>query len=187
MPETKNTPTQTPSPTAVVPARGERFLDALLQGAKTQDERERAFALAERYNQSKIVRELSEAVAATSWGSALNPLLRAQIIRYALEIGADPTRHLYVLGGRPYLNGEFYRVLVVQNKDYVRDVVDFIQKDDRADQDEQDRRLRLRIAYGAPEAALAVCIVTLHFANNRGPFVGVKWAPSHKNDPVGTE
>ncbi|HEX9282362.1 MAG TPA: hypothetical protein VEK77_13095 [Gemmatimonadales bacterium] len=179
------------TPGTAVTAPRATLLERLLALAQTPEERERAFALTERVQQQQVLAELSEQIAATSWGEKLSPALRAQVIRYALDVGADPARHLFVLGGRPYLNATFYKELVAAQADFQRDEVQFVHDDERASPEEREERRRLRVVYAVPEkvgerAVLAAAVVTLHF-EDRGPFIGVKWAPSSKTDPVGTE
>jgi hypothetical protein len=106
------------------------------------------------------------------------------VVRYMLEIGADPMRHCFVLGGNIYLNAEFYRELVAANPKFLRDDVDFIHDDPRASEEERARRKQLRIVYGVPENAPGAAMVTLHY-DGRGPFVGVNWAGVREKDPVG--
>jgi hypothetical protein len=174
--------------TAVAPkAKGESVLEKLLAAAQSPKEREQAYALAEKLQQHRMLAELSAAVAETSWGQKVSPLLRAQITRYALEIGADPTRHLEVLGGRPYLTASFYMELCAADPHYLRSETRFIHEDERADPEERDERKRLRITYGVPEAAKGAAIVTLYFTDGRGPHIGCKWSPSNKTDPVGEQ
>src|SRR6266550_946039 len=97
--------------------RGERVLETLLSLAKTPEERERAYGLAERYRQSQMVAKMSEELAALSWGEKISPVARAQVCRYALEIGADPLRHIFVLGNRVFLNAGYYQEVVAQMPD----------------------------------------------------------------------
>lgn len=173
------------------PERGTRILETLLSLAKTPEERERAYGLAERYRQSQMVATMSEELAALSWGEKISPVARAQVVRYALEIGADPLRHVFVLGNRVYLNGEYYREVVAQMPDFLRGEVSWLHPDKRATDEENARRLNLRIEHAIPDEVagkpiLAAALVTLYF-KERGPFTGTKWSPSNKNDPVGTE
>jgi hypothetical protein len=170
---------------------GERILETLLGLAKTPQEREHAYLMAERVRQQRMIATMSEALAEISWGEKISPIARAQVVRYALEIGADPTRHLYVLGNRVYLNGAYFQELVAVEPDFLRGTVEWLHDDDRAGEEERERRKNLRVEHAVPEQVtgkpvLAAALVTLHF-QTRGPFTGVKWSPSNKNDPVGTE
>jgi hypothetical protein len=174
--------------TAVAPkAKGESVLEKLLAVAITPAEREQSYRLAEKVQQQRAVAEMAAAIAETSWGQKVSPLLRAQITRYAFEIGADPARHLDVLGGRPYLNAAFYMELVAVDPGYLRSETQFIHDDDRATPEDREERKGQRVTFGVPEGVKGAAIVTLYFKDGRGPHKGCKWSPSNKNDPVGTE
>lgn len=158
----------------------------LLALAKTPEERQRAYALASQARQADMLRRASAALAETGWGQNISPIARAAVARYMLEIGGDPARHCYVLGGNVYLNAEFYRDLCAANEDFDHDEVRFIHADARASKEEQAERAALRVQYAVPEDAPGAAIVTLHY-KGRGPFVGVNWAGVRKNDPVGRD
>lgn len=167
----------------------ENALEAELLGtAKTLDERKLAFELASRVRQQQMIRKAALAAAEVGWGKDISPVARAAVVRYCMEIGADPLRHVYVLGGSTvYLNAEFYRDLCAANPEFLMDDVRFIHADPRAGEEEAAERARLRVQYGVPEEAPGAAIVTLHYRSKRGPFVGVNWAGVRKNDPVGTQ
>lgn len=174
-----------------LPAKVERHADELeqrlLDKAQTPQERVAAFELAARVRQEFMIREAAAAVAETGWGKDISPRARAAVARYCLEIGCDPVRHVYVLGGSTvYLNAEFYRDLVAANPDFLRDEWRFIHPDARATKDVNEERKGERVAYGVPEDATGACVVTLHYNNGRGPFVGVNWAGTGA-DPVGKQ
>lgn len=147
----------------------------LLELAKTPEDRERAYRLIAHAQQQDLVRRLAIAIAEQSWGKEISPVARNAVARYCLEIGADPVRHVFVLAGNIYLNANFWMDLVAANPKFLRDEVDFIHEDPRANADEATRRKGLRVQYGAPEGAPGIAIVTL-FYQDRGPFVGVNWA-----------
>jgi len=157
---------------------------SLLETAKTFEEKQLAFTLASRVRQAEMVRQVAAALAETGWGKDISPMARAAVARYCLEIGADPVRHVFILGGNVYLNAEFWRDLVAANPKFQRPDVQFIHDDKRASEEERAVRKELRIQYGVPEDALGAAIVTLHY-EGRGPFVGVNWAGAKDRDPVG--
>lgn len=157
----------------------------LLELAKTPEDRERAFRIINHAQQQDLVRRISIAIAEQSWGKEISPVARNAVARYCLEIGADPVRHVFVLGGTIYLNANFWMDLVAANPKFLKDEVDFIHDDPRAGEQERERRKLLRVEYGAPEAAPGIAIVTLHYDGGRGPFIGVNWAGVRPNDPVG--
>lgn len=206
MPSPEQAAKEKSGPTAVARAKPGSLLEQLLGMATTPAERERAFQIAEKYQQQRLLAELSEAVMETSWGNRVSPLLRTQVIKYALDMGMDPTRHLDVLGGKPYPNATFYKELCAADADFIRPDVEWLHNDERASAEENNRRKLLRIAHAVPDfidgnlgrrkddktknaqpiPILAACLVTLHF-RGRGPFVGIKWSPSRAVDDVGMD
>lgn len=184
------------------------MLEKLLNLAKSVDERERAYRAVEQYQQTKIVQQLADLVLAESWGNKVSPALRQQMIRFALDIGADPVRHIDVLGGKPYLNAAFYQELIASLPDFVRPEITWVHDMAELNPEEREARRALRVRWGVPtkiaatvgvfrgerDAAekkpdipiLAACIVELHF-KERGPFFGVKWSPSRAKDDVGMD
>lgn len=157
----------------------------LLAMAKSPDERLGAYQIASHVRQQQMVAAASKELAQSSWGKEISANARAAVVRYCLEIGADPLRHVFVLGGNVYLNAEFYRELVAANPHFLRDEVDFIHDDARATDEERKRRAQLRVEYAVPENAPGAAIVTLFYSGDRGPFVGVNWAGVKEKDPVG--
>jgi hypothetical protein len=168
------------------PAQGDKLELQLLEQAKTPQERQLAFQLASQARQSKMIRDVAVAVAETGWGKDVSPVARAAVVRYCLEIGADPVRHVHVLGGNVYLNAAFWMDLVAANPKFLRPEIAFIHDDKRADEAERERRQAQRLIYGVPEDAPGAAVVTL-FYEGRGPFIGVNWAGVRQNDPVGKQ
>lgn len=158
---------------------------SMLAMAQTPQEKLTAYQLSTFVRQQQIVAAASKELAQSSWGKEISANARAAVVRYCLEIGADPLRHVFVLGGNIYLNAEFYRELVAANPKFLRDEVDFIHDDTRATAEERARRAELRVEYAVPENALGAAIVTLFYDGGRGPFVGVNWAGAKDKDPVG--
>jgi len=158
----------------------------LLEEAKTPQERALAFQLASAARQHTMLRRTAMAVAETGWGKDISPVARQAVVRYCMEIGADPVRHVFVLGGSVYLNAAFWMELVASNPKFVRSETRFIHADPRATPEEADKRRVERVTYGVPEEMKGAAVVVL-FYEGRGPFVGVNWAGSHgaKKDPVG--
>ena len=115
---------------AVAPAKGKSAESAappvdvleqqLLDVAKTPEERHRAYALASAARQADMVRRVATAMAEVGWGKDISPVARAATIRYCFEIGADPVRHVFVLGGNIFINGTFYREAVASEPDFLR-------------------------------------------------------------------
>jgi hypothetical protein len=165
--------------------QGDRLELQLLEQAKTPAERQLAFSLASQARQAKMIRDVAVAVAETGWGKEISPIARAAIVRYCLEIGADPVRHVHVLGGNVYMNAAFWMDLVAANPKFLRAKTEFIHDDKRADDEERERRKAQRLVYGVPEDAPGAAVVTLFYAGDRGPFIGVNWAGVRDKDPVG--
>lgn len=157
----------------------------LLALAKTPDERLTAYQLASSVRKNQMVAAAAKELAANGWGQGISAYGRAAVIRYCLEIGADPMRHVFILGGSIYLNAEFYRELVASNPYFIRDTVQFIHDDTRATDGERALRRALRVEHGVPENAPGAALVTLYYRGGRGPFVGVNWAGARDKDPVG--
>ena len=166
--------------------QGDKLELQLLEQAKTPAERQLAFSLASQARQAKMIRDVAVAVAETGWGKEISPISRAAVVRYCLEIGADPVRHVHMLGGTVYLNAAFWMDLVASNPKFLRAETRFVHQDDRADAEEQERRKAQRLVYGVPEKALGAAVVTL-FYDGRGPFIGVNWAGAKDSDPVGKQ
>jgi hypothetical protein len=159
----------------------------LLAEAKTPQERALAFQLATTARQHSMLRRVALAVAETGWGKEISPVARQAVIRFCLEIGADPVRHVNVLGGNVYLTAAFWMELVAANPKFIRPETAFIHDDDRADQSERERRKAQRLIHGVPEDVKGAAVVTL-FYQGRGPFLGVNWVGGgRKADPVGLQ
>jgi hypothetical protein len=174
-------PEQPAAPAAVE----EPLEQKLLAVATTPQERSLAFQLAGAERQQKMLRLTAQAVAEEGWGKAISPVARQAVVRYCLEIGADPIRHVHVLAGTVYLNAAFWMELVAANPKFRRPEEEFIHHDERASDKENEERKAARVQFGVPEGVKGAAVVTLHY-EGRGPFVGVNWVGARKNpDPVG--
>lgn len=182
------------------------MLERLLAVAKTPEERAKAYDIAERHQQNQLVQELVAEVKARSWGNRVSPALRAGIVRWALEIGADPVDELDILGGGPYLNARYWMRLCAAEPDFLRAEEVWVHDDPRADEETAAKRTALRVQYAipdqidgnlgrsasdrkanaAPVPVKAAVLVYGHF-QGRGPFIGKKWSPSRANDDVGMD
>jgi hypothetical protein len=182
--------------------------EKLLDKAQTPQERTLAFQLATRVRQSQMIREAATAIAETGWGAKISPVSRAAVSRYCLEVGIDPVRHVFVLGGNVFINGTYYRDVIASDSEF-RYASDprWFHRDDRATPEEQTERQKLRVEHNIPEDCPAVMLLVLHFANcpcgdcrrqgsngtGRGPFSGLGRVRAGKNeygkdkDPVGME
>jgi hypothetical protein len=187
----------------------------LLEHAQSPQERAAAFQLATQVRQTHMLREAAAAIAATAWGTNISPVARAAVARYCLEVGIDPVRHVFVLGGNVFINGTYYRDVVASNPEFDHSDAPVwlhadprlaeLAADEKADatdrawaRAELERRRRLRIEHNVPEDSPAACIVTLHYKNGRGPFSGIGQVHGGKvktganagvkdRDPIGLE
>jgi len=182
------------------------LLERLLVLAKTPQEREKAFALAEAHQRNQIVQELVAEVKAKSWGDRVSPALRGAIVRWALDVGADPVDEVDILGGGPYLNARYWMRLCAAEPDFLRAEEVWVHDDPRADGEVNAVRRALRVQYAIPDTidgnlglrrderkkepvqvpVKAAVLVFGHFTG-RGPFLGKKWSPSRANDDVGLD
>jgi len=178
--------TKTGTDVATTAAKPDALETSLLENAKTPEERALAFRLASQARQSKMIRDVAFACAETGWGKDISPVSRAAVVRYCMEIGADPVRHVHILGGTVYLNAAFWMDLCAANQKFQKSETRFIHADPRCTPEEAERRKTERVVYGVPEEALGAAVVVL-FYDGRGPFVGVNWAGAKATDPVGKQ
>lgn len=193
--------TETPKGAAVA-APKPPLEERLLEKAQTPREREMAFALASAARQEKMIKAAAAELAETSWGKSISPVARAAVAAYCWEIGADPVRHVFVLGGTIFPNGTFYRDVVAANPEF-RWASDpaWFHADARADAAAQAERLALRLEHNIAEDVPAAMLLVLHYVNcpcatcreqhdsdgsGRGPFKGIGRVRATK-DPVGAE
>lgn len=194
--------------TAVAKKEKGTLYERLLSLAKTPEERERAFALAERHQQQQLVQELVAEIKANAWGNKVSPALRVELVKWTLDVGADPVSELDILGGAPYLNARYWMRMVSAEPDFLRAEEQWVHHDPRATDEENEERRRLRVLHAIPdhiaatvglhrdqkEAArnkppipvTAAVVLSLYF-DGRGPFIGKKWSPSRANDDVGMD
>jgi hypothetical protein len=183
-------------------------LERMLDKAATPEERLMLYRAAEKQALSELLNDFVAEVKKKSWGDKVSPMLRAQIIRWALESDIDPVEELDILGGTPYKNAKYYFRLLSNQADFEGYDVQWLHDDESLEETERASRRDLRAQWNVPskfpatlglhreERAAAekkpdilvrsAALVILRF-KNRGPFYGVKWCPSSANDPVGTD
>lgn len=144
---------------------------------------------------AKVMRDITKQLRGTIWGKD-NPAIVDAVARYALRYKIDAVRHIDVLGGRIYLNGEFYEEkgapLVLAGKVIVSEP-DYVHHDQRlqtlaesGDAEEAGwarreifRRLKARIEYGIPDDATAACVyrgkINHGHAHEGTTLVGFNW------------
>ena len=191
--------------TAITPPKVS-MLERLLTLARTPEERERAYALAEQHQQNQLVQELVAEVKAKSWGDRVSPALRAGIVRWALGVGADPVDEVDILGGGPYLNARYWMRLCAAEPDFLRAQEVWVHDDPRASAEERSARLAQRVQYAIPDeldgnlglkqserkkdpkpVPVQAAVLVVGYFRDRGPFIGKKWSPSRANDDVGID
>lgn len=144
---------------------------------------------------------ISTAIRGTQWGKdASQDTIRA-ISEYAHRTGIDPVRHIELLGGRIYLNADYFRekgAPLIAAGTVRAPEIDHINADDRFErliaaggkmaawaEEERDRRIVERIRYNVPEAAkgAVVCTITMRDGSS---VTGCNWVGgTAKRDPVG--
>jgi hypothetical protein len=193
--------------TAVGKPKASTF-ERLLEAAKTSEERLQVYRLAEKRALQELVQEFVAEVRAKAWGDKVSPLLRAALVKWALENDIDPVEELDILGGAPYKNAKYYFRLLSNQPDFLSSSVAWLHDDERLTEEERASRRSLRAIWNVPDkfaatlglhreareaaakkpdiAVRSAALVTLTF-RDRGPFYGVKWAPSNANDPIGAD
>lgn len=189
------TPTQ---PTTTATGADDAPAAALSEAAKpgtavaVQSEKDKKVSAA------KAERDIIIAIRGTQWGKDCSPQVTVAVARYCMRHGLDPVRHVEVLGGRIYLNGEFYEEaaapLVLAG--LVRySEPDFVHADVRLQQiadderyppairqralDEIVRRMFRRIELGIPDDATGACVYVGEVVPRNGvqptKLVGFNW------------
>lgn len=144
---------------------------------------------------------IATAIKGTLWGKdASQDTIRA-VSEYAYRTGIDPVRHIDLLGGKIYLNADYYKekaAPLIAAGDVSPPALRNVAADPRLlplmegtsslatwAREEHNARLVARIMHGVPEEAVAafVCTITLRSGLS---VDGANWVGgSKKNDPVG--
>lgn len=151
----------------------------LLALAKTPEERARAYEAASAFRRSQMIRQAAVSIAGTGWGKDLSEVARAYVARYALELGTDPVRHWEILGGKLYDRAELWLDLCAAQADYDGEIHEYINDDERLNQEERERRKQLRAKHNTPEDSKGICVVTIK-RRGRPDSVGVNWAGNRR-------
>jgi hypothetical protein len=158
-------------------------------------------AYAEDIQRRKERNAISTAIRGTQWGKEVSQDTVRAVSEYAYRTGIDPVRHIEVLGGRIYLNADYYRekgAPLIKAGVVRATEIQHIAADARLDAmaekpgplqewaaGERDTRIMLRIKYGVPEGAKAAAICRITMADG-SVLDGVNWVGgSSKRDPVG--
>jgi hypothetical protein len=189
---------------------GASLLADIIANANTPQERAAAWDLADTIKQAEMTRRVSQVIAATEWGAALSESRRVAFSRYCLALGADPLRHVDLLGGTPFVNGDYFRDVIAANPEFDHaDDPRWIHHDKRLEalsvdetateadrawaKQENDERRRTRIEQNVPDGCPSACILTLHYKGGRGPFRGIgrvrggTTVNGKPQDPIGLE
>lgn len=147
---------------------------------------------------AKARREIVKAIRGTQWGKDCSPEVTHAIARWCQDNGIDAVRHVEVLGGKPYLNGDFYlekAAPFVMAGELRYEEPQFVHADplliEIAHKKEEEtpewershvtwareeilRRMQARVARGIPHDATGACIFIVHTKSGT-PIVGVNW------------
>ncbi len=141
---------------------------------------------------------VAQQIKGTVWGKQLGDAGSRALAEWCRARNIDPVLHVDVLGGRVYLNAEFYRergAPLIQRGVVGLPSFDHMEHDDRLDalekagdewaRDERVRRVRLRIKHNVPEKAKAAVVCTIRVGATE--VEGVNWCGGgvKANDPVG--
>lgn len=171
--------------------------------AVTPVERFNAYQVLDRFRQTQMVMAAAKQLANISWGKNLSVAAQAAVARYAMEIGADPARHIYVLGGNIFINGTYYRDVISANPKFKEALppewlhydprldncalcdepfnadfahghdLEFVTAENRRRLEEKVQRARARLDENLDEEAPSLCRLTLVYSDGRGPFKGI--------------
>lgn len=145
----------------------------------------------------KAANEVSRQVANMSWGKSLDHLAVRALTEYCRRHRIDPAREIDVLGGRIYLNANYFirRLAEMQRQGRIREVAEplHFNADDRlaklaargvaGAQELADTREMLRVKHNVPEGAKGACLIRI--TTTDGVTVeGVGYAGVGR-DPVG--
>lgn len=143
-------------------------------------------------------REIVKQIRGTQWGQDCSAEVANAVARWSLDNGVDAVRHVEVLGGRIYLNGDFYLEkaapfvmageLRYEEPQFVHadpGLIEMANRDrekapewERAQIDwaraESFRRFQVRVERGIPHDATGACIFIVHTKSGT-PVVGVNW------------
>lgn len=97
------------------PKEAPKLEATLMSMAVTPVERWNAYQAADRVRRTAILMSAIKEISRQGWGEKLSLEARAAVGRYCVEIGADPARHVFVLGGNIFINGTYYRDVISAN------------------------------------------------------------------------
>lgn len=147
---------------------------------------------------AKARREIVQQIKGTQWGKDCSPEVAYAVARWSLDNGVDAVRHVEVLGGKPYLNGDFYLEkaapfvmsgelrydeprfvhadpgLILMANRKLEEVPEWEQPQVEWAREELFRRFQARVDRGIPHDATGACIFTVHTKSGT-PLPGVNW------------
>ena len=95
--------------TAVAKTPKATVYDKLVRPTDPFNDRKQAFEIASIERQTNMIQGALRAVANSSWGNQMpDPKLQEAMCIWALNKGVDVATHIHILGGRPYLNAQYY-------------------------------------------------------------------------------
>ena len=120
-------------------------------------------ALAKKEAMNRLYKQLQGATWGNIKGTSLTPQTLAAMAAFCVKTGAEPQTHVDVLGGRPYLNAEYYRELATTHPRYV-DAEQTNITSDKAKREE----------WGVPEEAKAAWLTTIRYFVQMAPLEAIK-------------
>lgn len=142
-------------------------------------------------------------IAALSWGEKLDTDTRRAVADWGLTFRVDATTEIHILGGRVYLNAQFYlrrlgELIAADLVEYA--VADHVEDDPRLaklgaeGEGESSRRLRERLKHGIPDACVSATVFRVKLRSMEQEVSGAKWCGTGKKnkhgniaDPIGEE
>lgn len=107
----------------------------------------------------QAVRQVYRELQGIQWGEALSPHTRAVVAAFCHDVGANPMHHVDLLGGRVYLNANYWSDKINGQEHFIGFEQINISKDPEARED-----------WGVPEHATHVYVTEIRRFINAAPF-----------------
>ena len=120
-------------------------------------------ALAKKEAMNRLYKQLQGATWGDIKGTSLTPQTLAAMAAFCVQTGAEPQTHVDILGGRPYLNSEYYRELTATHKRFV----DARQTNITADKAKREE-------WGVHEQAKAAWTTTIRYFPRMAPLAALE-------------
>jgi hypothetical protein len=147
---------------------------------------------------AKARRDIVKEIKGTLWGKDCTPEVAHAVARWSLDMGVDAVRHVELLGGKPYLNGDFYLEkaapfvlsgeiryeeprfvhadpgLIQMANRKLEEVPEWEREQVTWAREELFFRFQERANRGVPHDATGACVFVVHTKSGT-PIVGVNW------------